>query len=103
MLWGRVIVALPKASLPPSATLVVPRSTFMFGAGVAVTVMLNAWAASGAMPLEHEIVPVNTPTAAGVPEIAPVVALRVNPPGKAPALTLHVNVAGVPVAVQVWL
>ena len=57
--------------------------------------------ASGRVPLEAVIVPLNVPVAPGVPEITPPVP-NVRPVGKAPPLT--VKVMGVlPDAVQVWL
>ena len=66
-------------------------------AGVWFTVMLKFWVATGETPLLAVTVPVKTPDAVGVPLIAPV-ALRLNPVGKAPAVTLNVE-AGKPLAV----
>ena len=49
------------------------------------------------------IVNVLVPETVGVPETAPVVALRESPTGKEPAVTLQVYGAVPPVAANVWL
>ena len=45
---------------------------------------------------------VDVPAVVGIPLITPVLAFSVRPPGKLPALTLHV-IEAVPVAARVWL
>ena len=65
--------------------------------GVGLMVMLKFWVASGTIPLVAVTVPLNVPSAVGVPEITPA-ALRVKPVGKAPTVTLKVGV-GTPVKV----
>ena len=53
-------------------------------------VMLNAWVASGALPLVAVTVPVKVPLLTGVPLMTPA-ELKLNPVGKAPAVTLNVG------------
>jgi hypothetical protein len=54
----------------------------------------------GAIPLLAVMVIVEEPTVVGVPEIPPVVPLRLRPAGRLPAVTANVGL-GVPVAVTV--
>jgi hypothetical protein len=62
-------------------------------------VMLKFCVASGAVPLVAVTVPVNVPTAVGIPLITPA-AFKLNPGGKPPAVTLNV---GAPVDVYAKL
>src|SRR5258706_15814273 len=62
-------------------------------------VMLNAWVASGAVPVVAVTAPVKVPPLVGVPLMTPA-ELKLNPVGKAPAETLNV---GEPVDVYVKL
>ena len=71
--------------------------------GARLMFMFTACVALGEMPLAHCTVNENMPLAVGVPESAPEDALSVRPPGNAPAVTLHVNAAGKPVALKLWL
>ena len=68
-----------------------------------LTFMFTACVALGETPLAHCTVNENAPLAVGVPESWPEEALSVRPPGKAPELTVQVNVVGKPEAVNVWL
>ena len=61
----------------------------MVGGGGAM-VMLKFWVALGAVPLLAVTVPVKVPTVVGVPLITPA-ALKLNPVGNAPAVTLNVG------------
>ena len=82
----------------PSGSVVV----VMVGAiGVSVMVMENI-CASLPLALVAVTVKVNVPATVGVPEITPVVALRVNPSGKSPEETSQV-IGAVPVAARVVL
>ena len=65
--------------------------------------MFTTSVSSGLMPLLQVTVKLNAPVAVGVPVNAPVEPLSERPAGKVPAVTDQVNVAGVPVAVKVWL
>ena len=52
--------------------------------------MLKFWVALGAVPLLAVTVPVKVPAVVGVPLITPA-ALKLNPVGNAPAVTLNVG------------
>ena len=66
-----------------------------------MTFMFTGCVALGEMPLAHWTVNENAPLALGVPDKTPEEALSVRPPGRLPAITDHVKLAGVPVAVKV--
>jgi hypothetical protein len=60
------------------------------GATSTVTVMLKACVAATALASRTRNVKLNVPAVVGVPLMAPVFVLRVNPPGKAPVIIAHV-------------
>jgi hypothetical protein len=84
----------PTVAVPGGGLLVIVGAT-----GAALITIVNACVASGAVPFEAVIVPLNVPAVVGVPEITP--ALLIPKPGGRPDA---VNVMGaVPVAVTVKL
>ena len=70
-------------------------------AGAGATMIVAAWAASGAMPLVALIVIGDEPTDVGVPLMSPVLGSKVNPGGRLPVID-SVGV-GTPVDVTVKL
>ena len=71
----------------------------MVGAVAAATMIMDSACVSFPAALVACTVKLNVPVAVGVPDIAPAV-LSVKPPGKFPAVTLHV-MGAVPVAARV--
>ena len=90
-----------RLALPSSKSVPAGCSTAISGTKAGPMTMEKSCVASGAVPLDAVIVPLNVPVVPGVPEITPPV-LSVRGGGRAPEDTVKV-IGVVPDAVQVWL
>jgi hypothetical protein len=88
------LYAVPTVPVAVGGALVIVGAT-----GAGLITMLKPWVALGKVPFAAVIVPLNVPTAVGVPEITPAV-LIANPVGRPVAVKV---IGAVPVAVQVKL
>ena len=99
-----------RGALPPAVT-----TAFEYGAvtlppgkvvvvidNVPATLIAKSCVADAPAVSTTRMVTLETPTVAGVPEIVPLLPLRLNPPGNVPVDTAHVSGAVPPVDAIVW-